>query len=392
MGATIAKTVGMSVPMVRRRRSCHAALSNRVMAKPASELHLVPCESVELAQRLGVSHEAVQLTRTSEVIDLHIDTFIPVRLFGYSLWKRHQRPILPGVAFGHLDLPRVIDGGLSGAMWSITTNPFRTARARWRVFQSNLERLRGLIDRSGGLLRVARTAAEYRAVRASGAHACLVAVQGGNCFDATPSSGPLTPDRMLTRVTVLHLTNSSLGASSSPLSHLRRRRGLTAKGKELVERLNEERVFVDLAHIHPDGFWDAVDAHDRSQPLLATHTGVTAVAPHWRNLDDRQVAAIADTGGVVGIIFSAFFLDGRHGHQDAQMVVEHMQHVVDTVGEDFVGVGSDYDGAIVPPRDLRSGDSYARVVQAMLDRGWKEDRIRKILGLNFLRAFEHLRP
>ena len=201
-----------------------------------------------------------------------------------------------------------------------------------------------------------------------------------------------TPDGLLTRVTVLHLTNSSLGVTSSPFSRLRRRRGLTGRGRTLVERLNEERIFVDLAHVHPDGFWDAVDVHDRQQPLLATHTGVSGVAPHWRNLDDRQLVAIADTGGVVGIIFSAFFLKGPRGQAGAHTVVEHMRHVVDTVGEDFVAIGSDYDGAIVPPPDLQSGDRYACVVQAMLDRGWTETRIRKILGLNFLRAFEQLRP
>lgn len=352
---------------------------------------LVRTGSASFARRLGVSPEAAALIRSSEVIDLHIDTFIPVRLFGDSVLKRSRRRFLAGVAFGHLDLPRIVEGGLSGAMWSITTNPFRTARARWEVFQANVRRLRGLVDASGGVLRWARTAAEYRAASESGAHACLLAVQGGNCFDAAPCSEPLAPDGLLTRVTVLHLTNSSLGASSSPVSRLRWRRGLTSRGREFVERLNHERIFVDLAHVHPDGFWDAVDVHDRHQPLLATHTGVSRVAPHWRNLDDRQLVAIADSGGVVGVIFSAFFLKGPHGHRDAQMVVEHMRHMVDTVGEDSVAVGSDYDGAIVPPPDLRSGDSYVRLVQAMLDRGWKETRIRKILGLNFLRAFEQLR-
>jgi membrane dipeptidase len=159
-----------------------------------------------------------------------------------------------------------------------------------------------------------------------------------------------------------------------------------------VRALNEERVFVDLAHIHPDGFWDAVEVHDKTQPLIATHTGVLGVTRHWRNLDDRQIKAIADTGGTVGIIYAANFLETKGGPRDAQMVVEHMRHVVDLVGEDFVSVGTDYDGMITPPVDLRSGDSYPRLAQAMLDRGWSGARIQKILGGNFLRAFGMLRP
>jgi membrane dipeptidase len=248
------------------------------------------------------------------------------------------------------------------------------------------------VGTSSGTVRVARTLAEYREVRAAGAHACLVAVQGGNALDAAPDGPASIPDRLVTRVTLLHLTSSALGTTSTPIPSLRRHKGLTAKGKALVEQLDAARVFVDLAHIHPDGFWDAVEVHDPSLPLLATHTGVAGVTPHWRNLDDDQLRAIADTGGVVGIIFSVHFLRGRHGHRDAAMIVEHLAHVVKVVGEDFAALGSDLDGAIVPPPDLRGVDRWPRLVQAMLDRGWKEPRIRKILGENFLRAFGALRP
>ncbi|MEQ8274129.1 MAG: membrane dipeptidase [Deltaproteobacteria bacterium] len=345
-----------------------------------------------VAARLGISTEAVQLTRDAEVIDLHLDTFIPVRLVGYDPFTRHAQTWLRGHAFGHLDLPRAADAGLTGGMWSITTNPFRTAAGRWKTFEKNLARMHALIASSDGMMKLARTRSEYAAARSANAHACMLAVQGGNCFDAAPDGVLSVPDREITRVTVVHLTNSVLGTTSSPMSSLRRSKGLTERGRRFVEQLDEARVFVDLAHVHPDGFWDAVDAHDRTRPLIDTHTGVVGAKPHWRNLDDRQLKAIADTGGTVGIIFSAFFLEGDHGHRDGQMIVEHMQHVIDVVGEDFVSIGSDYDGAIIPPKELRSGDSYPRLVQAMLDRKWSEPRIRKVLGENFLRAFALLRP
>lgn len=355
-----------------------------------------------LARAHGVSVAAAELVCGSDLIDLHIDTFIPPRLplVRYDVAKRHDKVLLGGRFFGHLDIPRVVEGGLSGAMWSITTNPFRRASRRWVVFQKNLERLRAMVGAQGGRLELVRTAAEYRAARARGAHAVMIAIQGGNALEKAPAGLDSIPDpegaaaglSPIVRVTLVHLTNAAYGITSSPLRGWKGKRGLTDIGREFVRHLNARRVFVDLAHINAQGFWDAHAAHDKSQPLIATHTGVSGVKPHWRNLDDRQLKAIADTGGVIGVIFSRAFLKVRGGPGDAGMIVDHMAHVANVAGEDAVAIGSDYDGAIVPPPDLRSGASYVRLVQKMLDRGFSEERVRKTLGANFLRSFEHLRP
>ena len=339
-----------------------------------------------LARRLGVSDEAVAAVRACDLIDLHVDTFIPMRLWGYDIGRRHGPGLLRGRLAGHLDLPRMGDAGVDGAMWSVTTNPFRTAESRWATCRRNFRRLRIELERTGKT-RIVSTAGQYRAARAAGQHAVLLVIQGGNALDAAP--GDDLPDPELLRVTLVHLTNSALGESSSPVQVMPVR-GLTRRGRELVRRLNRRRVFVDLAHISKRGFWDAVDVHDKSQPLLVTHTGVSAITPVWRNIDDDQIRAIADTGGTVGIMFHAGFLE-RSGPRDCSMVVDHLAHVIDTVGEDFVSLGSDYDGAIRPPADLRSGDSYPRIVQNMLDRGWTTGRIEKVLGRNFLRAWGELR-
>jgi membrane dipeptidase len=338
------------------------------------------------------SAEARAIARASEVIDLHLDTFITVRVFGWDIFKRHGRGLHGGRMFGHLDLPRMKDGCLTGGMWSITTNPFRTQQGRWRTFLRNVERMRELVSSSSGQLALVRTLSEYKEARARGAHAVMLSVQGGNCFDGAPQSFGSVPDRLITRVTLVHLTSSQIGATSSPFSMLRADKRLTEKGRELIRAMNAERAFVDLAHIHPLSFWDAVEVHDKTQPLIATHTGVSGVKPHWRNLDDRQIKTIADSGGTIGIIYAANFLRRSGGPRDADMVLEHMEHVIKVAGEDFVSIGSDLDGAITPPRDLRGADTYVWLVERMLRRGWPPDRIRKALGLNYLRAFGLLRP
>ncbi len=351
-----------------------------------------PADIDALAARLGVGPAAAALSREVEIIDLHLDTFIPVRLWGYDITRSH-RPPFGGHFFGHLDLPRIEDGGLNGGMWSITTNPFRTAKGRLRTFRRNLDRFRALVEGSDGRLAFARTRSEYDRARAAGAHVVMLAIQGGNALEAAPEGPAAVPDRLLTRVTLVHLTNAGYGASSAPVHVLRRDKGLSDRGRLFVEQCNAERVFVDLAHIHRDAFWDAVEVHDRSQPLIVTHTGVVGVKPHWRNLDDDQIKAVADTGGVVGIMAQGSFLSRKGGPRDGAMLVEHMEHVIDVAGEDAVALGTDYDGAISPPKDIRSGEvAYPRLIQHMLDRGWSEARIRKALGLNFLRCFGALRP
>ena len=343
------------------------------------------------AAHLGCSLEAVQLARRAEIVDLHVDTFIPVRLWRYDIMTRHRGALFGRRFFGHLDLPRLTDGGLAAAMWSITTNPFRSAAGRWRVFRENLAVLRGLIAGSAGRLSEVRDAAQYRTARAAGAHACLLAIQGANAVQAAPDGVASIPDDCVVRATLVHLTDSVYGATSSPLG-LRRHKGLTAAGRELIAQLNARRVFVDLAHVHERTFHDAVAVHDRTQPLVVTHTGVAGVTPHWRNLSDAQITAVADTGGTVGIIFSEQFLRRPGGPADSAMVVEHIEHVIRVAGEDVVSLGSDYDGAITPPPDLAGADCYPRLVQRMLDRRFGEDRIRKVLGGNFRRAFAALRP
>ena len=142
--------------------------------------------AADLASRLGISVEAVELTRAHELIDLHLDTFIPHRLWGYDWFTRHRNGPIGRHFFGHVDWPRMCDGGLTGGMWSITTNPFRTAAGRWAIFQDNLRRVRALIEESEGRMSLVRTYTEYREARARGEHAAILAIQGGAASSAFP--------------------------------------------------------------------------------------------------------------------------------------------------------------------------------------------------------------
>lgn len=337
----------------------------------------------------GISREAAELLATSDAIDLHLDSFIWQRIFGYDLTKRHGRGLLGARFLSQCDLPRALEGGLTGATWIITTNPLRSSRGRAEAFSRNLAKLRRTLESASASVVVVRNAREYRAAREQGKHGAFLGIQGGNALDENLDALDRIVDDAVVRVTLVHLTSSRIGVTSSPLA--RGGGGLSDFGRDYVRRLDEKRIFVDLAHINRQGFFDAVAVHDRSLPLIVTHTGVSGVYPHWRNIDDEQLRAVADTGGTVGVMYQASFLGSGAAGRSADAVVAHLQHIVDTVGEDHASLGSDWDGAIIPPRDIATCLELPVLVQRMLDRGFSPERVQKILAGNFLRALEQLR-
>ena len=340
------------------------------------------------AKDLGISLEAVELYLASDVIDLHLDSFIWNRIFGYDLTKRHGGGVFGHRFYSQVDIPRIRDARITGAIWVITTNPAREMADRPRHFVENLEKLTEILSSVPDEIGLVRTAADYERVAATGKHAAFIGIQGGNALDA-PGGLDVLDDRIV-RITLVHLSKSSLGQTSSPLGG-KQDTGLTDTGRAYVEALDAKKIFVDLAHISKKGFFDAVEVHDKSLPLIVTHTGVSGVHEHWRNLDDKQLKAIADTGGTIGVMYESSFLGPSRWKGRASMVADHIMHIVDTVGEDYASLGSDWDGAIMPPRDLTTPLELPRVVQHLLDRGLSPDAIQKVLAKNFLRALRDLR-
>ena len=217
------------------------------------------------AAALGISREAVELYLASDVIDLHIDSFIWTRVFGYRLDRRHGRGVLGASLYSQVDLPRIREARIGGGVWSITTNPARRSAARAGVLAANLARLLDIFRACADDVRVCRDAADFHAARAAGTHAAFVGIQGGNALDADGALAAADSETIL-RVTLVHLYTSALGGTSAPGARGDGR--LTARGVDYVRELDARRVFVDLAHISRRGFFDAVAAHDATRPLL----------------------------------------------------------------------------------------------------------------------------
>ena len=164
--------------------------------------------------------------------------------------------------------------------------------------------------------------------------------------------------------------------------------GLTDAGERLVKRCNALGILIDLSHMNEAGFWDVARLSDA--PLVATHSNAHAVCPHARNLTDRQLHAIHDSGGMVGLNFATAFLrpDGKMlAEVPFEIMMRHLDHLLGILGEDHVGIGSDYDGAVVPEQLTSAGD-LPRLVDAMHNHGFDRPLIEKLCFGNWLRVLE----
>ncbi|MEQ1504854.1 MAG: membrane dipeptidase [Myxococcota bacterium] len=340
------------------------------------------------ARSLSVSTAACELLLGSDFIDLHCDLEVPVRLVGYRPERHHGVATRVRPMIGHTDYPRIREAGLTGVVYDIATNVFRPARNRLATTLANVARATARIEAHPTELALVTDRAGYARARAAGKTAMWLSLQGGNAVSADPTvlDGPL--GQQLHRITLIHLTSSDLGGTNSPLG---RDHGLTGRGRTIVEACVANRILVDLAHAGTRTFWDALAVHGTATPPIVSHTGLSAVRPHWRNLDDAQVKAIVDRGGVVGVMYQSNFLAPVAWTCSRAAIVAHLAHLVDRFGEDSAAIGTDYDGMIVPPHDLLDVTHHPMLVQDLLDRGWSEVRIRKILGGNYLRVASAVR-
>jgi membrane dipeptidase len=336
-----------------------------------------------------VSAEALAVHRAATPIDLHSDT-TKFLARGYDIWKRHEPSWLVRGIGGHVDVPRMREGNLCGQFFSMWTFPKPEAGCFAEVNRQIDALLQAAQQQPG--LRLCRSADEVTAARGRGEVAALLGIEGGQCLGG-PGAKPLSALERLTALAergvrylgLLHFSSNALGfpAMGWGQDHSL---GLTPLGCEVVDACARLGILVDLAHINRRGFFEVVAR--RPGPLLVSHTGVVGVTPHWRNIDDEQVRAIADSGGVVGVIFAPRYL----GQDSLDGVVAHLAHLVRVAGEDAVALGSDFDGFVRPVRNLTSPADLPGLTEALLRAGQPARVVHKILGDNVLRMLRAAPP
>ncbi len=308
---------------------------------------------------------------------------------------------------GHLDLPRAREGGFGGgffAVWipspkgpspepapEVTQRklpPAIDAAYALRYTMAAAAMLFRIEDRSEGKVRIVRTAVGLQRCLDEGVMAAVLHLEGAEAID---------PD--LDALCVLHRAGlRSLGfvwarpnafAEGVALDFGRppdTGPGLTDAGRKLVRACNDLRIMIDVSHLNERGFWDVADLTDA--PLVASHSNAHALCASTRNLTDAQLDAIAASDGMVGLNFAVHFLreDGaREESTPLEVMVRQIDYLVERVGIDRVGFGSDFDGVLIS-KEVGDVSGLPRLMAALKDRGYDEGALRKLAHENWVRV------
>ncbi|QPH55694.1 dipeptidase [Pontivivens ytuae] len=310
---------------------------------------------------------------------------------------------------GHVDLPKAREGGFAGGFFAIfvpDTGPFYMEEMLRPEYDLPLAEMvaeadalpialhqAGLLlelDRRGDL-RLCRSAAEIRAAMADGQLAAVMHMEGAeaigpdlDALDVLHAAGLRSLGPVWSRETIFGHGVPFRYPSTADTGP-----GLTEAGQRLVARCADMRIMVDTSHLTERGFWDIAEA---GVPLIATHSNAHAICPQARNVSDAQLRAIGETGGMVGLNFAGAFLrpDGQMRAEGAlEWMVRHLDHMLAMAGEDHVGLGSDFDGAVIPA-EIGSTAGLDALRQAMEQHGYGDRLIEKICHANWLACCERL--
>ena len=314
---------------------------------------------------------------------------------------------LTGETKGHIDIVRARKGGLGGGLFAIYPPSPRDANILDRMPKGGYDLplpppltiaegrdatfamasiLCRLEQSAGGAFRLCRSVPDIEAAFAQDALAAVMHIEGAEAID---------PDLVL--LDLLHAaglrsigmvwSRNNIFAHGVPMrfpSTPDTGDGLTEAGRRLVRRCNALGVMLDLSHLNEKGFWDVAKLTTR--PLVATHSNVHSVCPVSRNLTGRQLDAVAESGGVVGLNFATAFLR-EDGSMDADTPVEtmlrHLDAMIERLGEGGVALGSDFDGAVIPAA-IGDAAGLPVLLDAMAEHGYGAPLIEKIAHRNWL--------
>src|SRR6185295_9320258 len=279
---------------------------------------------------------AARIHKQALVVDTHIDTTMMLGKEGWDFMARHQ----PEPGANHVDLPRLHEGGLDAAFFSIYMPGTVTGPEAVKQSLVLIDRVRTLVEQHPNEMVLATTAAEVRAAHKAGKFAALMGMEGGHMID---DSLAVLRDYQRLGVRYLTLSHSVNTNWSDSSGDTPKHNGLTAFGKDVVRELNRLGVMVDISHVADKTFWDALETS--KAPLVASHSSMRALSGHARNMTDDMVRALGAKGGVVMINYSVGFLSNERYEAEQkhvaeaelprvswEKIVEHIDHAVKLAG------------------------------------------------------------
>ena len=321
----------------------------------------------------------------------------------------------------HTDIPRLKKGGVGAQFWS--AYPPASTRLNRSAAHYTLEQIdvvHRMVKRYPETFEMAGTVADIRRIRKKGKIACLIGVEGGHAIENSIS---LLRIYYGLGVRYMTLTHSDTLAWADSATDDPKSKGLSPFGEEVVREMNRLGMLVDISHVSVDTMKDALRVS--KAPIIASHSSARAIAEHPRNVPDDVLKLVKKNGGVIMVNYFSGFVVPSSAKQMAKMfnvrrelrkkfpkdrdfnreytrwkraqkmdpgtihdVVDHIDHIVKIAGVDHVGLGSDYDGVSLLPKQLDDVSTYPLITQELLNRGYTDEQVKKVLGENVLRALK----
>jgi membrane dipeptidase len=328
----------------------------------------------------------------------------------------------------HSDLARWKKGGLDVQIFSVFCDG--DAKNPYAYANREMDTLDAVVARNPDKIKKVFNYAELLKAVKEKKIAAMFGVEGGHMIEDDLNKLDAFYKRGARYLTLTHnispmwATSAADETSGKPLAHT----GLTDFGKQVVQRMNQLGMMIDVSHAGDQTFWDVIKI--TTKPIIASHSSVYSLVPHRRNLKDAQIKAIAKNGGVIQVNFNPGFIDSTFGRKEnaflkehaaendslmkagmndfytldylyqkyvqeansmrppLSMLIDHIDYIVKLVGIDYVGLGSDFDGINLTPQQLDDVTCYPLITKALVERGYSEKDIDKILGGNFLRVLK----
>ena len=422
-----ARVLAMFFPMLFACAQSPRASDPENRVSPPADMPAMDAQKMPAIE--GVSERAMRLFREAIVIDTHND--LPTQIIDerYNPDIRHPAGSRAPEE-GHTDIPRLADSGIDAVFLSAFIDAdyaLGTNRSYERALVY-LDTIDALLSRHPNVLMRANSASDLRRAQAAGKVAVFTGVEGGHAIENS-----LEKLRELHRRGARYLTltwnNGNEWAGSNAGTNGTSMGGLTPFGRDVIREMNRIGMLVDVSHVSDSTFYDVIAT--TTMPVIASHSSSRTVNLHRRNMTDDMLRAVARNGGVVNVNFAAQFIDSlyriavenadrtlasfsdslrRAGADGAtvrretyarraalmtsipparfSVLIDHFDHMAKVAGVDHVGIGSDFDGVSALPERMDDVTKLPLIAQALLDRGYSESDVRKILGGNMLRVIE----
>lgn len=368
------------------------------------------------------------LHRKAVVVDTHNDVLSTATMKGLNIEND-----LSGKT--HSDIARFKKGGVDVQIFSIFCDERFGKDTAFKFANIEIDSLHAIVGRnSDKMMMVTNPAQLSQAVREKKL-ACMMGVEGGHMMEDNLAYLDSFFKKGI-RYMTLTWNNSTAWATSAMHETLKRdslpHKGLTDFGKQVVRRMNELGMMVDVSHVGEQTFWDAIAT--TTKPVIASHSCAHTLCPVFRNLKDEQLKAVGKNGGVVHLNFYSGFLDSSYQRKASEfskqvkpeidsltalkwpsyqieeyllaqhpkmavalqpplsLLLDHIDHIVRLIGVDHVGLGSDFDGISSAPKELKDVTAMPLITKALLQRGYTKTDVKKILGENFIRVFAANQP